>query len=106
MYVDKETPTSNSTWRSNYTCNLPICSLFWESDIGGILKEYLKEKAIDYREVSSVKGGILSKLINLIYLLDYTSIYLAVISSVDPSPLRSIDFVKKHLKSQIHHNQL
>ena len=41
-----------------------------------ILKEHLKEKAIGYREVSSVKGGILSKLINLIYLLDYTSIYL------------------------------
>ncbi len=63
----------------------------------GILKEYLKEKAIDYREVSSVKGGILSKLINLIYLLDYTSIYRAVISGVDPSPLSSIDYVKKRL---------
>jgi len=62
-----------------------------------ILKEYLKEKAIGYREVSSVKGGILSKLINLIYLLDYTSIYLAVISGVDPSPLESIDYVKKRL---------
>jgi len=63
----------------------------------GILKEYLKEKAIGYREVSSVEGGILSKLINLIYLLDYTSIYLAVISGIDPSPLRSIDYVKKRL---------
>jgi len=62
-----------------------------------ILKEYLKEKAIGYREVSSVKGGILSKLINLIYLLDYTSMYLAVISGVDPSPLESIDYVKKRL---------
>jgi len=62
-----------------------------------ILKEYLKTNKINYREIFSVKGGILSKLINLIYLLDYASIYHAVISDVDPSPLRSIDYVKKRL---------
>ena len=62
-----------------------------------ILKEYLETNNIGYREVTSVKGSILSKLINLIYLLDYSSIYLAVKSGVDPSPLRSIDYVKKRL---------
>jgi len=62
-----------------------------------ILKEYLKTNKINYREIFSVKGGILSKLINLIYLLDYASIYHAVISGVDPSPLSSIDYVKKRL---------
>jgi len=62
-----------------------------------ILKEYLGTNEIDYREITSVKGGILSKLINLIYLLDYSSIYLAIKSGVDPSPLHSIDFVKKRL---------
>lgn len=63
----------------------------------GILKEYLETNKIDYREISSVKGGILSKLINFIYLLDYASIYHAVMSGVDPSPLSSIDYVKKRL---------
>ena len=60
-----------------------------------ILKEYFATKKIDYREVFSVKGSILTKLINLIYLLDYTTIYLAARSGIDPSPVYSIDFVKR-----------
>jgi len=62
-----------------------------------ILKEYFKQNNIDFREVLSVKGSILSKLINLIYFLDYTSIYNAVIQEVDPTPIKSIDFVKSKL---------
>jgi len=63
----------------------------------GIVKEYFKQNNIDFREVSSVKGSILSKLINLIYFLDYASIYKAIIQQVDPSPIKSIDFVKNRL---------
>jgi len=62
-----------------------------------ILKEYFRTNNIDYREIFSVKGNILSKLINLIYLLDYSSIYLAVLSGVDPTPISSINFVKERL---------
>ena len=59
-----------------------------------ILKEYFEINKIDYREVFSGKGGILSKLIKLVYLLDYATIYLAIDSRLDPSPVRSIEFVK------------
>jgi glucose/mannose-6-phosphate isomerase len=62
-----------------------------------ILKEYFKLNKIDYREIHSVEGNILSKLINLIYLLDYSSIYLAVLSKVNPTPIWSIDFIKSKL---------
>ena len=62
-----------------------------------ILKEYFKKNNIDYREINSIKGNILSKLINMIYLLDYASIYLAVLSKVDPTPISSIEFIKKKL---------
>ena len=62
-----------------------------------ILKEYFIENDIDYREINSVKGNILSKLINMIYLLDYASIYHAVLSKIDPTPISSIDFIKKKL---------
>lgn len=62
-----------------------------------ILKEYFVDNKIDYKEVFTVNGSILSKLINLIYLLDYASIYCAVLSNVDPSPVYSIDFIKKKL---------
>jgi len=65
----------------------------------GIIKKIFEEKKIDYREVPSVNGSILSKLINLIYLLDYTTIYRAVLSKIDPSPIRSIDFIKENLSN-------
>jgi len=62
-----------------------------------ILKEYFDKNQIDYQEVISIQGDILSKLINLIYLLDFTSLYLAVRSKVDPSTIESIDYVKSKL---------
>ncbi|MGI0073086.1 MAG: SIS domain-containing protein [Nitrosotalea sp.] len=60
-----------------------------------IIKEYFDQNKIEYREILSVKGSILSKLINLIYLLDYASIYTAFLCGVDPAPVSSIDFIKK-----------
>lgn len=62
-----------------------------------ILKKYFRIHNIDFNEVGSVKGNILSKLINLIYLLDYATIYHAVLNKRDPSPVRSIDYIKSKL---------
>lgn len=62
-----------------------------------ILREYFKKNNIDYREVFSVKGSILSKLICLIYHFDYSTIYRAVLSEIDPSPVKSIDFIKERI---------
>ena len=62
-----------------------------------ILKEYLNKEGIEFRTVMSVDGSILSKIINLIYILDYCSIYNAVLSGIDPSPIKSIDFIKSKL---------
>ncbi len=63
-----------------------------------IIKKYFQINNIDYKEVRSVKGSIISKLINLIYTLDYSTIYLSALSKIDPSPTKSIDFIKKHSK--------
>lgn len=63
----------------------------------GIIKEYFKNNKIEYFEITSVTGSILSKIINLIYLLDYSSIYLAVMSKTDPTPVKSIKFIKSKL---------
>jgi glucose/mannose-6-phosphate isomerase len=62
-----------------------------------ILKEFFIEKKIKYEEIISVEGNILSKLITLIYLLDYATIYKAVIEKIDPSPVNSIEFIKKNI---------
>ena len=62
-----------------------------------ILKEFFNENGVEYKEIVSVDGNILSKIINLIYLLDYASIYNAVINNTDPSPVKSIEFIKKRI---------
>ena len=66
-------------------------------DRWNIMKEFFQERQIGCKEIFSVDGSILTKLVCLIYLLDMTSIYNAVISKIDPSPVNSIDFVKKRL---------
>jgi len=62
-----------------------------------IMKEYFKNNKINYLETISVTGSILSKIINLIYILDYSSIYCAVMTKIDPTPVKSINFVKSKL---------
>jgi len=65
-----------------------------------ILKEFFKSKKIDHKEIVSQKGNILTKIICLIYLLDYSSIYLAVKLGIDPTPVDAINFVKNRLTNQ------
>jgi len=62
-----------------------------------VLKEYFKENNINFYQVNSIEGSILTKIINLIYFLDYTTLYFSVLSKGDPSPVISIDYVKKKL---------
>ena len=62
-----------------------------------ILKEFFRGNAIEFFEIQSVNGNILSKLVNLIYLLDYSTIYHAVLNNIDPSPVNAINFVKSRL---------
>jgi len=62
-----------------------------------ILKEFFEEKNIAYREVFSIEGNILSKLMHMIYFFDYATIYLAAKNGIDPSPIQSIDYIKKRI---------
>ena len=63
-----------------------------------VLKEYFKENNISFYEINSIEGSILTKIINLIYFLDYTTLYFSVLSKVDPSPVKSIDYIKKNIE--------
>ena len=62
-----------------------------------ILREYFEVNNIKYREIQTIDGNILSKVMCLIYMLDYSTIYYAVRLGIDPSPIRSIDFIKERL---------
>lgn len=62
-----------------------------------ILKEFFKSRNIECKEIMSQKGNILTKIICLIYLLDYSSIYLAVKLGTDPTPVDANEFIKQRL---------
>ncbi len=62
-----------------------------------IIKEFFIDNNIDFREMHSVSGNILTKTISLMYMFDYTSIYRSVLSKIDPSPVSSIDYIKRKL---------
>ena len=62
-----------------------------------ILCQYFEENSIPYKKICSIDGGILSKIMSLIYLLDYATIYYAIRLGIDPSPVKSINFIKERL---------
>ena len=62
-----------------------------------ILRQYFEENNITYKEISSLDGGILSKIMSMIYLLDYATIYYAARLGINPSPIKSINFIKERL---------
>tara|TARA_Y100000590_G_scaffold86861_1_gene97229 strand:+ start:531 stop:1538 length:1008 start_codon:yes stop_codon:yes gene_type:complete len=62
-----------------------------------ILEEFFEMKQIKFMKINSIDGNILSKIINLNYLLDYSSIYTAILDKIDPSPVSSIDYFKSRL---------
>ena len=62
-----------------------------------ILTEFFKDKGIDYFEIESINGNILSKIVNLIFIFDYCSIYHSILNNTDPSPVNAIDFIKSRL---------
>jgi len=62
-----------------------------------ILREYFEGNGIKYKEILTVDGNILSKIMCLIYMLDYSTIYYSIRLGVNPSPTKSIDFIKERL---------
>ena len=62
-----------------------------------IIKEFFIKNNIQFKEINSVSGNILTKIICLIYMVDYASIYRAVLLNIDPSPVKSIDFIKNRI---------
>ena len=62
-----------------------------------ILKEYFISKNIKFNEVFANSNSILSKIVYLIYFLDFVSIYKAIMLKQNPTPVKSIDYIKKRL---------
>lgn len=60
-----------------------------------IFESYFDARDIPYRTVMAPTGHIITKMIGMIYTLDCTSMYAAILQETDPTPVTSIDFVKE-----------
>jgi len=59
--------------------------------------ELLEQNSIGYQVVDSQGGDALSQMMNLIFLGDWVSYYLSILHQTDPSPVKTIDYLKKRL---------
>jgi glucose/mannose-6-phosphate isomerase len=62
-----------------------------------ILKKYFVSKNIKFNEVFTNNNSILSKITYLIYFLDCVSIYKAIMLKQNPTPVKSIEYIKERL---------
>ena len=62
-----------------------------------VLKEYFISQNIKFDEVFANSNSILSKIVYLMYFLDFVSIYKAIMLKQNPTPVKSIDFIKSRL---------
>jgi glucose/mannose-6-phosphate isomerase len=62
--------------------------------------EYARRQGAEVHEISSGEGGRLGRLASLVQWGDYLSLYLALLSGVDPTPIASIDEFKRRLAEQ------
>ena len=54
-------------------------------------------------EVRSEGKTLLGRIVGMIYMLDYVSLYLAVLGGIDPTPTRYIDSFKRILKRRLNY---
>ncbi len=62
-----------------------------------IVSRMLEKANIDFRTVNGAGNSHLGEMMSLVLLGDYISYYLALLNGVDPTPVRSIDYLKEEL---------
>jgi len=63
-----------------------------------LTREVIEGKAGVVREIQSEGNSRLAKILSLVYLGDYTSLYMAYLNRIDPTPVAVIDAFKDKLK--------
>jgi glucose/mannose-6-phosphate isomerase len=62
-----------------------------------ITSEILEQNHVRYQMISSKGDDMISQMMSLIFMGDWTSYYLAILNKIDPTPVISIDHLKKRL---------
>lgn len=63
-----------------------------------VVKEIIESQKIEIIEIESRGKSLLSRMLYLIQLGDWTSYYLAILNGVDPTPIKVIDYLKNQLE--------
>lgn len=59
--------------------------------------EIIKKSKTETMVLKRENGGKLARIYSLIYIGDFVSFYLAILNNIDPTPVESIDYLKKEL---------
>jgi glucose/mannose-6-phosphate isomerase len=62
-----------------------------------ITSELLEQNSIGHQIADSEEGDELVQMMSLIFLGDWVSYYLAILNQTDPTPVKTIDYLKKRL---------
>ena len=68
-----------------------------------ILEDILKKAKNQFVQVPSLGTPYLSRIISMLYLLDYSTYFAAILRGVDPIQTPSIDFLKSELKTRLNY---
>jgi glucose/mannose-6-phosphate isomerase len=64
-----------------------------------LTKSLISEKAGVLHEIWSQGDSLLARVLSVVYLGDFVSLYLAYLNNVDPTPVEAIDYLKKRLST-------
>ena len=62
-----------------------------------VTTELLEQRGISPRIVTGEGDDLLSQMMSALFIGDWASYYLAVLYDIDPTPVKTIDYLKKHL---------
>lgn len=66
-----------------------------------IVKNFLETKSIPVLELAGEGSTPLASIMGLVYLLDYSTVYLSLLNGHDPNATAAIDYVKSAIKEQL-----
>ena len=64
-----------------------------------LTRELIADKAGILHEVWSEGDSLLARILSVVYLGDFVSLYLAYLNNIDPTPVRVIDYLKRKLSN-------
>ena len=62
-----------------------------------ISREIIEKSGSEVIVLEREKGGMLARAYSLMYIGDFVSFYLAILNNIDPTPVKTIDYLKKEL---------